>query len=139
MKFQSPEVTQRLAELLNRLKQRIDDATINRIILDMADIATPLKQFSDVVNSGENRRDLVEARGQNLKHFSTKISKTATVVSYSCARNKQRSDSLQHLSSRVQNLTPQLINAGTIKVSISTTFYKNLFFVQLFSTNSLTL
>ena len=106
-----------MAELLLRLKQRIDDATINRIILDMADIATPLKQFSDVVNSGENRRDLVEARGQNLKHFSTKISKTATVVSYSCARNKQRSDSLQHLSSRVQNLTPQLINAGTIKIN----------------------
>ena len=63
------------------------------------------------------RRDLVEQRGQNLRHFSSKISKTATVVSLSCARTKQRSDSLQHLSSRVQNLTPQLINAGTIKIN----------------------
>ena len=52
---QSPEVKRRLAEMLSRLKQRIEDATINRIILDMADIATPLKQFSDVVSSGENR------------------------------------------------------------------------------------
>jgi vinculin len=114
---QNPEVTRRLSDLLIKLRQRIEDATINRIILDMSDIATPLKQFSDVVNSGENRRDLVDQRGQNLKTFSTKISKTATVVSYSCARNKQRSDSLQHLSSRVQNLTPQLINAGTIKIN----------------------
>ena len=114
---QSPDVNRRLTELLNRLLRRIEDATIDRIILDMADIATPLKQFSDVVNSGDNRRDLVDQRGQNLKQFSTKISKTATSVSYSCAQTKQRSGSLQHLSSRIQNLTPQLINAGTIKIN----------------------
>ena len=114
---QSPEVTRRLADLLSRMLRRIEDATINRIILDMADIATPLKQFSDVVSSGDNRRDLVEQRGQNLKQFSTKISKTATAVSFSCAKTKLRSDSLQHLSSRIQNLTPQLINAGTIKIN----------------------
>jgi hypothetical protein len=42
-------------DLLNRLLRRIEDATINRIIVDMADIATPLKHFSDVVNSGDSR------------------------------------------------------------------------------------
>ena len=58
----------------------------------MADISTPLKQFSDAVTSQESmprKRELVEQKGHNLKTFSTRLSKTANMVAYANARNKQ--------------------------------------------------
>jgi len=105
--------------LLN-LENRINEVVITRIIQDMADISTPLKQFSDAVMSSEamtRKRDLVDQKGQALKQFSGRLSKTANIVAVANARCKQRSDSLVQLSSQVENLTPQLVNAGTIKIT----------------------
>ena len=87
---------------------------------DMADVSTPLKQFREAVISNEamgTKRALVEQRGQSLKVFSNRLSKTANVVAFANARNRRRSEALHHLRSQVQNLTPQLINAGTIRVN----------------------
>ena len=87
---------------------------------DMADVSTPLKQFREAVVSNEamgTKRALVEQRGQSLKVFSNRLSKTANVVAFANARNRRRSEALHHLRSQVQNLTPQLINAGTIRVN----------------------
>lgn len=39
------------------------------------------------------------------------------MVAFANARNKRRSEALHHLRSQVQNLTPQLINAGTIRMN----------------------
>lgn len=86
----------------------------------MADISTPLKQFREAVVSNEamaSKRTMVEQRGQSLKVFSSRLSKTANVVAFANARNRRRSEALHHLRSQVQNLTPQLINAGTIRVN----------------------
>jgi len=55
--------------------------------------------------------------GQALKQFSSRLSRTANIVASANARTKRRSESLLHLSSQVQNLTPQLVNAGTIKMT----------------------
>ena len=41
------------------------------------------------------------------------------MVAFANARSKRSSESLIHLSSQVQNLTPQLINAGTIRMNYS--------------------
>ena len=38
-------------------------------------------------------------------------------MAYANARNKRRSDTLHHISNQLQTLTPQLINAGTIKIN----------------------
>ena len=87
----------------------------------MADITTPLKQFTDAIlmsnDSMAKKREILETKGQNLKMFSHRLSKTANMVAFANARSKRSSDSLIHLSSQVQNLTPQLINAGTIRMN----------------------
>jgi len=76
-----------------RLEERINQAVINRIIQDMADITTPLKQFTDAVLAQEaaaRKREMVEQRGQALKQFSTRLSKTANIVASANARTKRR-------------------------------------------------
>merc|ERR1719474_2504045 len=86
----------------------------------MADITSPLKQFTDAVlcqEAATRKRELVEQKGNSLKQFSARLSKTANIVAFANARNKKRSDSLVQLSSQVQHLTPQLVNAGTIKMT----------------------
>jgi len=105
---------------IHNLESVINEAVITRIIQDMADISSPLKQFTDAVLSQEamaRKREMVEQRGLGLKQFSGRLSKTANIVAFANARNKQRSENLLHLSSQVQNLTPQLVNAGTIKMN----------------------
>ena len=90
------------------------------LLKDMADITTPLKQFREAVVSNEAmvaKRAMVEQRGQSLKVFSNRLSKTANVVAFANARNRRRSEALHHPRSQVQNLTPQLINAGTIRMN----------------------
>ena len=111
---------QTVAITIDKLENTINEAVITRIIQDMADITSPLKQFTDAVLCQEamaRKRDLVEQKGGYLKQFSGRLSKTANIVAFANARNKQRSDSLLHLSSQVMNLTPQLVNAGTIKMT----------------------
>ena len=63
------------------------------------------------------KRELVEQKGHGLKQFSGRLSKTANIVAFANSRTKQRSGHLLQLSSQVQNLTPQLVNAGTIKMN----------------------
>ena len=49
---------------------------MSRIIQDMADISSPLKQFTDAVLSQEamaRKRDLVEQRGNGLKQVKIKV------------------------------------------------------------------
>ena len=115
-----PRARQTVTNTIQKLENTINEAVINRIIQDMADITSPLKQFTDAVLCQEaiaRKKDLVEQKGTCLKQFSGRLSKTANIVAFANARNKQRSDSLLHLSSQVQNLTPQLVNAGTIKMT----------------------
>ena len=111
---------QPLTASIHKLEASINDAVITRIIQDMADISSPLKQFTDAVLCQEalaRKRELVEQKGQGLKQFSGRLSKTANIVAFANAKNKQRSENLLHLSSQVQSLTPQLVNAGTIKMN----------------------
>ena len=72
----------------------------------MADVTTPLKHFTDAVNAPDpdvsRKRKNVDLKGQNLKIFSNRLSKTATVVAYANSKNKRRSDTLQILSSQVR-------------------------------------
>ena len=110
-----------MSEAIRELEIQINEAIIARIIQDMADVKTPLQQFTDAVlmnhESLMKKREILETKGQNLKLFSHRLSKTANMVACANARSKRSSESLVHLSSQVQNLTPQLINAGTIRMN----------------------
>lgn len=115
-----PSTKDKMRTIITKLETRTNQAVIDRIIQDMADIATPLKQFTDAVLSKEpleTKRMNVEQKGQQLKAFSSRLSKTANVVAFANAKNKRMSETLQHLSSQIQTLTPQLINAGTIRMN----------------------
>ena len=71
----------------------------------MADISTPLKQFTDAVLAQEamaRKRELVEQKGAALKLFSSRLSRTANIVASANARTKRRSEGLVHLSSQVR-------------------------------------
>ncbi len=107
-------------DIIRRLEHKINEAVIAKIIADLADITTPLKLFTEAVEANEPlgiKRVNVDQRGQNLKVFSSRLSKTANVVAFANARNARRSRALNHLSSRMQTLTPQLVNAGTIRMN----------------------
>ena len=85
-----PNAKQQLSESLRDLELQINEATISRIIQDMADISTPLKQFTDaVLMSHDNlakKREILDSKGQNLKFFSHRLSKTANMVAFANAR-----------------------------------------------------
>jgi len=118
--LQEQRSRQAMTGAIHTLESVINEAVINRIIQDMADITSPLKQFTDAVLSQEameRKRELVEQRGHGLKQFSGRLSKTANIVAFANSRSKHRSENLLQLSSQVQNLTPQLVNAGTIKMN----------------------
>ena len=88
-----PNAKQQLSESLRDLELQINEATISRIIQDMADISTPLKQFTDaVLMSHDNlvkKREILDSKGQNLKFFSHRLSKTANMVAFANARYGQ--------------------------------------------------
>ncbi|XP_059092000.1 vinculin-like [Tigriopus californicus] len=115
-----PRARQQIADLVRQLQLTVNEAVIGRIIHDMADITTPLKHFTDAVLSSETlamKRMTVDEKSQTLKVFSNRLAKTANLVGFANARDKRRSTSLQQLSTQIQTLTPQLINAGTIRMN----------------------
>eukprot|EP00095_Tigriopus_kingsejongensis_P003227 maker-scaffold547_size140190-snap-gene-0.23 protein:Tk03227 transcript:maker-scaffold547_size140190-snap-gene-0.23-mRNA-1 annotation:"Vinculin" len=115
-----PRSRQNVADLIRQLEVSVNEAVIGRIIHDMADITTPLKHFTDAVHSNETismKRMSVDEKSQTLKVFSNRLAKTANLVAFANARDKRRSSSLQQFSTQVQTLTPQLINAGTIRMN----------------------
>ena len=70
----------------------------------MADITTPLKQFTDAIlmshDSLAKKREILESKGQNLKLFSNRLSKTANMVAFANARSKRSSGELKKISSK---------------------------------------
>ena len=144
----SPGARQALSAAVLRLEERINAAVINRIIQviiiiiiiiitiiiiiviinnrtiqDMADISTPLKQFTDAVLAQEamaRKRELVEQKGAALKLFSSRLSRTANIVASANARTKRRSEGLVHLSSQVRYSRSLLLGFSHSFFSLST-------------------
>ncbi|XP_071749315.1 vinculin isoform X2 [Lepeophtheirus salmonis] len=113
-----------IRKYLSDLENKIKEAVIDQIIQDMADIVTPIKLYCDSVNetnyqSLHRKREYADIRGQSLKIFANRLSKTANIVSYfdNETQDKRRAEHLRYLGHQIQNLTPQIINAGTIKIN----------------------
>ncbi|XP_031842678.1 vinculin isoform X12 [Nomia melanderi] len=115
------EIARQLSHKLYELKNRIQQAVVSRVVEDFIDITTPLKQFTDAVLAPEG----TPGRDQNfndkthaLQTFSNRAAKTARMVAAGgSGGNKKLAEALAASASQVESLTPQLINAGRIRMT----------------------
>ncbi|XP_022907077.1 vinculin isoform X6 [Onthophagus taurus] len=124
------EVARKLSQKLHELKERINQAVVNRVVEDFIDIVTPLKQFTEAVllPEGTPHRDqtFLEKAG-GLQNFSNRAVKTARMVAAGSSNNflnksgsggnKKLAESLQSTANQVESITPQLISAGSIRMN----------------------
>ncbi|XP_036145884.1 vinculin isoform X10 [Monomorium pharaonis] len=115
------DIARQLSHKLYELKNRIQQAVVSRVVEDFIDITTPLKQFTDAVLTPVG----TPGRDQNfndktcvLQTFSNRAAKTARMVAAGgSGGNKKLAEALAASASQVESLTPQLINAGRIRMT----------------------
>lgn len=117
------EMKNRLKDKLLELQKLINDGVLEGAIDDFLDIQTPLKQFMDAVHLPKefpNRSAIFQDKANNLKNFSDRVSRTCRNVAANGSGkgfNKKAFESANQLADHLDNLTPQLINAGRIKAN----------------------
>ncbi|XP_050455156.1 vinculin isoform X4 [Cataglyphis hispanica] len=115
------EIARQLSHKLYELKNRIQQAVVSRVVEDFIDITTPLKQFTDAVlaPTGTPGRDQnFNDKTRTLQTFSNRAAKTARMVAAGgSGGNKKLAEALAASASQVESLTPQLINAGRIRMT----------------------
>ncbi|KAG5887305.1 hypothetical protein JTB14_006450 [Gonioctena quinquepunctata] len=118
---QALDIARRLSQKLHELKEKINQAVVNRVVEDFIDIVTPLKQFTEAVLAPEgtaNRDQNFSDKAANLQQFSNRAVKTAKMVAAgSSSGNKKIAEALQSAANQVESLTPQLISAGSIRMN----------------------
>ncbi|XP_015597540.1 vinculin isoform X4 [Cephus cinctus] len=115
------DIARQLSQKLYELKNRIQQAVVSRVVEDFIDISTPLKQFTDAVLTPEG----VPGRDQNfndkahaLQTLSNRAAKTARMVAAGgSGGNKKLAEALVASANQVESLTPQLVNAGRIRMT----------------------
>ncbi|CAG9854434.1 unnamed protein product [Phyllotreta striolata] len=121
---QAQEVARKLSQKLHELKEKINQAVVNRVVEDFIDILTPLKVFTEAVLAPEGtpNRDLnFSDKAANLQQFSNRAVKTAKMVAAGgSSGNKKLAEALQSAANQVESLTPQLISAGSIRMNYPT-------------------
>ncbi|XP_014602563.1 PREDICTED: vinculin isoform X6 [Polistes canadensis] len=115
------EIARQLSHKLYELKNRIQQAVVSRVVEDFIDITTPLKQFTDAVLTPEGtpgRDQNFNAKTHALQTFSNRAAKTARMVAAGgSGGNKKLAEALAASASQVESLTPQLVNAGRIRMT----------------------
>lgn len=110
-----------MAQKLTELKNCIQNAVVNRVVEDFLDVVTPLKQFTEAVLAPEgtpHREQNLADKAQGLEGFSSRAAKTARMVAAGgSAGNKKFNQALLASASQIESLTPQLINAGRIRMT----------------------
>lgn len=129
-----------LSQKLDELKDKIQGALVDRVVEDFVDITTPLKQFTDAVLAPEgnanvadnlqtlstfncqsgtpNREENFKDKAAALKGFSGRAAQTARMVAAGGSNgNKKLSEALLSSAGQVESLTPQLVNAGRIRMT----------------------
>ncbi|XP_039286099.1 vinculin isoform X6 [Nilaparvata lugens] len=119
---QAQETARALSQKLHELKERIQNAVVNRVVEDFVDIATPLKQFTEAVHvpEGTPGRDVnFNDKAAALSDWSRRAARTGRLVAASGGggNNKKLSEALATAAGRVESLTPQLVNAGRIRLN----------------------
>ncbi|XP_065366431.1 vinculin [Calliphora vicina] len=115
------EAAKKLTQKLHELKAAVQNALVNRIVQDFMDVSTPLKQFTDAVMLPEGtpgREQNFNQKSNNLQAFSDRASKTSRMVAAGGAcGNKKIAEILLSSATQVDSMTPQLINAGRIRMN----------------------
>uniref|UniRef100_A0A1B6CKP3 Vinculin n=1 Tax=Clastoptera arizonana TaxID=38151 RepID=A0A1B6CKP3_9HEMI len=118
---EAQELARNLSQKLQELKERIQNAVVNRVVEDFVDILTPLKQFTEAVHviEGTPGRDInFNDKASALSEWSIRAAKTGRMVAAGgSGGNKKLAESLVTAANRVESLTPQLINAGRIRLN----------------------
>lgn len=118
---QAQEIARRLSQKLHELKEKINQAVVNRVVEDFIDIVSPLKQFTEAVLAPEgtpNRDQNFADKVAQLQQFSNRAVKTAKMVAAGgSGGNKKLAEALQSAANQVDSLTPQLISAGSIRMN----------------------
>ncbi|XP_014662204.1 PREDICTED: vinculin-like isoform X11 [Priapulus caudatus] len=117
---QAQATARQLGFKLNELKDRIQSALVQQVVGDFADITTPLKQFTDAALAPESKPNRVadfEDKANRLTNYATNASQTAYMVAAAGGcRDKKTVEALNQAARQVSDLTPQLINAGRIRL-----------------------
>ncbi|KAI5734999.1 hypothetical protein M8J77_013013 [Diaphorina citri] len=118
---QAQEIARLLSSKLSELKDRIQNAVVNRVVEDFVDIATPLKQFTEAVLAPEDtpgREANFTEKANNLSEWSKRAAKTGRMVAAGgSGGNKKLAEALVSAAGQVESLTPQLVNAGRIRMT----------------------
>ena len=117
---QAQNLAKALSQKLQALKRVIEGALVNRVVDDFIDVNTPLKQFTEAVLAPEgtpNREANFTDKAHGLINFSNRIAQTARMVASGSAGNKRLAEGLMATAGQVESLTPQLVNAGRIRLS----------------------
>ncbi|XP_023316311.1 vinculin isoform X2 [Trichogramma pretiosum] len=115
------DVARKLSHSLHELKNKIQQAVVSRVVEDFIDITTPLKQFTEAVLAAEgtpHREQNFNDKTLGLQSFSNRAAKTARMVAAGgSGGNKKLAEALNATASQLESLTPQLINAGRIRMT----------------------
>ncbi|KAI6187116.1 Vinculin [Aphelenchoides besseyi] len=109
-----------LRDKLRDLSSLVNKALTDRVVEDFADISTPLKQFVEAVYaplSQPGREQNFEHKATNLNDHSTRAANTGLLVA-KCGpcKNKKTIEGLIDTANKVHQMTPQVINAGKIRL-----------------------
>lgn len=109
-----------LRDKLRELTGLTSKVLTDRVVEDFSDITTPLKQFVEAVYTPQGtagREENFHQKASNLQHHATSCTNTANLVA-KCGpcKNKKTVEGLVEAATKVNHLTPQVINAGKIRL-----------------------
>lgn len=117
---QAREIASQLRGKLNELRDMMSKALTDRVVEDFADITTPLKQFTEAVTAPEdqpNREFNFQDKARTLQQHSARCAHTGQMVAAAGpCKNKKTIEALNDAANQVSNMTPQVVNAGKIRL-----------------------
>ena len=117
---QAVSIAKSLSNNVATLADCIQSALVDRVVEDFVDILTPLKVFTDcILTPGDpaTRDQVFDARSGQLVGFSDRVASTARLVATgNTSGNRKIAEALLSSAEQVESLTPQLVNAGMIRM-----------------------
>ncbi|CAD5226598.1 unnamed protein product [Bursaphelenchus xylophilus] len=114
-------IRRQLRDKLKELASLMSKVLTDRVVEDFADITTPLKQFVEAVytpHGTAGREENFHQKAGNLQHHATSCASTGRLVA-KCGpcKNKKTIEGLIDAADKVTQLTPQVVNAGKIRLN----------------------
>ncbi|KAK3103120.1 hypothetical protein FSP39_016625 [Pinctada imbricata] len=118
---QAKALARNLNEKLFELKNKIEEALVNKVAEDFIDISTPLKQLDDAATrplGTPGREQNFAEKARNFENHAGKLADTANMLATAGGcRNKKTVEEIFKTSAQVDDLTPQVVTAARIVFS----------------------